>query len=125
MTNVFKFPEHKIVREVPVPIEEVEKAKEKGRQNYADGVVGEICLNLYAELENYGVDSNSEEFNKDFLFLSDVLKAIVYRSMSLEHSLHKFIDENVTIKTVPPGASKEDIQKILDDLMDDDDTPLE
>ena len=47
--NVFKFPEHKIVREVPVNVEEVEAAKEKGKQNFAD----ELENNLDKELEKF------------------------------------------------------------------------
>ena len=38
MTNIFKFPENKIVREIPPQIEEIEKAKEKGKQNYAEEI---------------------------------------------------------------------------------------
>jgi hypothetical protein len=99
MTNVFKFPEHKIVREVPVNIEEIEAAKEKGKQKYADSIVAEVATGLLAELENYGIDLEDEKgkMSKDFLFLTDVLKSVVYRNMDLKHSLHEFVDENVAI----------------------------
>ena len=78
MTNVFKFPESKIVREVPVNIEEIEKAKEKGKQKYADGIVAEVATGLLAELENYGIELEDDAGNmsKDFLFLTDVLKSV-------------------------------------------------
>ena len=101
MTNVFKFPEHKIVREVPVNVEELEKQKEKGKQKYADGIVAEVALGLLAELENYGVELEDEKgkMSKDFLFLTDVLKSVIYRNMDLKHSLHDFVDDNVEIFT--------------------------
>jgi hypothetical protein len=101
MTNVFKFPENKIVREVPVNVEEIEKQREKGKQNYADGIVGEVATGLIAELENYGIEVESEEgeINKDFIFLTDVLKSVIYRNMGLKHSLHDFVDDNVEIFT--------------------------
>ena len=101
MTNVFKFPEHKIVREVQPHIEEIEKAKEKSKVKYADAMVAEISLGLCDELENYGIDlsDDSGEMSKDFIFLADVMKSIVYRNMGIEHSLHKFIDENVAVFT--------------------------
>lgn len=101
MTNVFKFPESKIVREVPVNVEEIEKQKEKGRQNYADGIVAEVATGLIAELENYGVDIEDDDGNisKDYIFLTDVLKSVIYRNMDLKHPLHAFVDENVEIFT--------------------------
>lgn len=99
MTNVFEFPKSKIVREVQPNIEEVEKAKEKGKQKYADGIVAEVALGLLAELENYGVELEDEKgkMSKDFLFLTDVLKSVIYRNMDLKHSLHEFVDENVAV----------------------------
>lgn len=120
MTNVFKFPESKIVREVPINVEEVEKAKEKGRQKYADGIVAEVATGLLAELENYGIDLESEsgQMSKDFLFLTDVLKSVIYRNMDLKHSLHDFVDENVAIfdneddfKKYLANAEKEELEE--------------
>lgn len=100
MTNVFKFPENKIVREVPIPLEEVEKVKEKGKMKYADGIVAEVSLGLLQELENYGIDVETEgNTSKDFIFLTDVLKSVIYRTMGIEHPLHSFVDENVAIFT--------------------------
>lgn len=97
MTNVFEFPKDKIVRELQPNIEEIEKVKEKGKQNYADGMAEEIAANLLIELENFGVDTTIKEFNKDFAFLHDVIKCIIYRNMNLKHGLQSFIDENVQI----------------------------
>jgi hypothetical protein len=101
MSNVFKFPENKIVREVQPSVEEIEKAKEKGKIKYADAMIAEISLGLCDELENYGIDLSDDdgEMSKDFIFLTDVLKSVVYRNMGIEHSLHKFIDENVAVFT--------------------------
>jgi hypothetical protein len=101
MTTIVKFPESRIVREVQPNLEEIEKAKEKGKQNYADGIVSEVAAGLYAELENYGIDVDDEKqaLSKDFIFLTDVLKAVVYRNMGLEHPLHSFVEDNVAIFT--------------------------
>jgi hypothetical protein len=108
MTNVFKFPESKIVREIPVNVEEVEKVKEKGKQKYADGIVAEVATGLLGELENYGVELEDDEGNvsKDFIFLTDVLKSVIYRTMGLKHSLHEFVDENVAIFTMYANSSR-------------------
>lgn len=99
MTNVFEFPKSKIVREVPPNIEEIEKAKEKGKKQYADGIVSEVAAGLLAELENYGIELDDDKgvLSKDFLFLTDVLKSVIYRNMHIEHPLHGFVDDNVSI----------------------------
>jgi hypothetical protein len=116
MTNVFSFPKDKIVREVPINIEEVEKVKEKGKQNYADGMSEEIAASLLVELENFGVDTARTDFNKDFVFLADVIKCLIYRNMDLSHGLQTFIDENVII--MPSGSVPPEVE---DELLNDND----
>lgn len=97
MTTIVNFPTSRIVREVQPNIEEIEKVKEKGKQNYADGMAEEIASSLLIELENFGIDTTAKEFNKDFAFLHDVIKCLIYRNMDLKHGLQSFIDENVQI----------------------------
>lgn len=97
MTNVFKFPEHKIVREVPVNVEEVEAAKEKGRQNFADDILSDFIEGTLSLLENYGIDTEGTEFEKDFSFTVEATKATIYRSLNLKHHLHEFIEKSVTV----------------------------
>lgn len=97
MTKIVNFPTSRIVREVPQNNEEIEKVKEKGKQNYADGMSEEISSALLVELENFGIDTEAKEFNKDFVFLHDVIKCLIYRNMGLKHALQPFIDESVKI----------------------------
>lgn len=103
MTTIVKFPESRIVREVQPNLEEIEKVKEKGKQNYADGMTEEISTFILAELENFGVDTTAKEFTKDFIFLNDVVKCLIYRNMGLEHGLQNFIDEHVQIVELKTG----------------------
>ena len=98
MNKVVDFPKHKIVREVPVDIEEVTKAKEKGLLNFADGIVDDMIGNIYSELDNYGLDTEGENFDKDFSFAMDGLRACVFRALGMKHHLHEFLDTNVTMK---------------------------
>lgn len=99
--NVIAFPKDKIVRESAVSIEEVEKSKEKRKMSYADGVVAEISEALFDELENYGIDVSGTDagMSKDFIFLTDVLKSLVYRTMNIDHPIQTFVDENVAVFT--------------------------
>lgn len=97
MTNVFKFPEHKIVREISPQIEEVERAKEKGKQNYAEEIIVDLAENLLGALDSYGLDQDSKHFDKDFSFAMEAFRALIYRTLSLDHHLHNFIDTSVSL----------------------------
>jgi len=100
MSKVVEFPKSKIVREAPVNVEQIEKAKEKGLLNFADGIVDDLIGNLYSELENYGLDTSGDHFDKDFSFAVDGLRACIFRSLDLKHHLHEFLDTNVTMKNI-------------------------
>lgn len=97
MTNVFKFPEHKIVREVPPQIEEIERAKEKGKQNYAEEIIVDLAENLLGALDSYGLDQDSKHFDKDFSFAMEAFRALIYRTLSINHHLHDFIETSVSL----------------------------
>ena len=97
MTNVFKFPEHKIVREVPPQIEEIEKAKEKGKQNYAEDIINDFAESMLGALDSYGIDQDGKNFDKDLSFAVEAIRAMIYRSLALEHHLHDFVDTHVSV----------------------------
>lgn len=95
--NVFQFPKDKIIREVPPNLEEIEKHRERGRQNYADDIVGDIIENLIALLDSYGVDQDGKNFERDFTFAIDTLRSMIYRAMNVDHTLQEFVDNHVSI----------------------------
>lgn len=97
MTEIIKFPTNKIVRDVTLPLEELELLKKKGRKNIADVIVSEISSGLYNELEQYGLDTSGNKFKRDFLYTIDVLRSIVYRTMKLDHPLHAYIENSVKL----------------------------
>lgn len=97
MTTIVQFPANRIVREVAPNIEEIEKAKEKSLQKHAETIVEDMILNIMDALENYGIDVDSDPFERDFTFAIDGLRATVYRTFNIEHPLHHFIDTNVQI----------------------------
>jgi hypothetical protein len=88
--NIVQFPKDKIVREALPDIEELNKVKEKSIKNFADTITEDISSNILFELDNYG-------FMKDFHFLVATMAATIYRTLSVEHPLHKFMSENVVI----------------------------
>ena len=105
--KILSFPKSKIVREVPQSTGAVEEIKTKGITKYADAVSEDLSTALLMDLSNYGINMDSEQAEKDFVFLSSVLRAVVYRGVGLEHALHKFIDQAVTINKISDEESEE------------------
>ena len=118
MTNIFKFPENKIVREIPPQIEEIEKAKEKGKQNYAEEIIVDLAENLLGALDSYGLDQESKHFDKDFSFAMEAFRALIYRTLSINHHLHDFIETSVSLLKKDENGnlimeSPEDMEEII------------
>ena len=112
MSKIVEFPKNKIVREMPANQDAVEQAKVKSKTKFADNITEDIIDLIVEELENRGVDIDDEMFIKDFSITVDALRATVYRQFDIEHHLHNFIDENVTIidrKTGKPLNKSEDV----------------
>ena len=95
--NVVQFPKSKIVRETLPDIEELNRVKEKGIRNFADTLVADISANILGDLDNYGIDIDNDAFLKDFHFFVATLCATVYRTLDVDHPLHRFMDESVVI----------------------------
>ena len=116
MKNVVEFPKSKIVRQAQVDVEAIELAKERSLITFADNIMDELIENLASDIENAGIDIEEHAFLKDFSLTVDALRATVYRTFGLPHSLHGFIDENVKVisrETGDPINSFDDV-KVLD-----------
>jgi hypothetical protein len=125
MAKLIDFPKSKIVRDVTLPLEELDRLKAKGRQNLADTMVADIATSLHVELENYGVDTSFVPFKRDFIFLMDVLKSTIYRNMKIEHGLHEFIDKTVKIYTKTDDGMElvDDDELEIDEIDEDGELP--
>ena len=110
MKNVVEFPKNKIVRAAPIHVEAIAAAQEKALQNHADTIVEELVEGLVAEIENYGVTIEEKAFMRDFSLTADALRASIYRSFGLDHTLHSFIDNNVKM-----------MNRLTGELIDEDD----
>lgn len=97
MKNVVEFPKNKIVRQAQVDVEAIELAKERSLFTFADNIMDELIENLATDIENSGIDIEEHAFLKDFSLTVDALRATIYRTFGLPHTLHSFIDENVKI----------------------------
>lgn len=107
--NVVEFPKHKIIRDGSLNSDEIKKMKTRSLENFADALVQEITENLLMDFDNYGIDMDKPETEKDFNFFVSVLSAVVYRSLDLRHDFHNFLDTHV--KVIDIKDAEEDIEK--------------
>lgn len=62
---------------------------------------------VYDVLEAYGLDMSSANFDKDFHFTSEAIRAMIYRCVEADHFLHEFIDNNVNLVSAEELANKD------------------
>lgn len=115
MKNILEFPKNKIIRDVPVNVEVIEKAKEKAIASFADQVVGSIVENLLEQLDSVGVDTSNDEFFKDFSLTIDSVRSTVYRHFKMTHHLHELIDNGtISISDAQPDSANNEVETQLD-----------
>lgn len=114
--KVIEFPKHKVVREIPEEFHRERQAK--ADQKMADSIVEEVTGLLITELDNYYINVESKKFSKDLVLVADAIKAAVYRSFGIDHHLHDFIDNNVTlIEGNLEGLTKEEIKEKIESVI--------
>lgn len=99
-STILQFPRNKIVREILPESDELKRLKEKNTKNFADTLVEDLSEEILVALTEVGLDTDGENFNKDFHFFVGTLHSMVYRTLGIEHDLHEFIDNNVNIRKV-------------------------
>lgn len=100
--NVLVFPKDKIVREAPLDDETVKEHRSRGLKNFCDSIAEELITIMVTEMSNYGIDVEEEQFMRDFSLTAESLRATLYRSMEIPHSLHPFIDNHLDIREKEP-----------------------
>ena len=115
-SKILKFPESKIVRD-PVVDMVISHSREKTWSKVAEGITQDLIGELYDHVEDFeNFDLKSDEFQKDFSITTDMIRAMVYRSLGVPHHLHEFIDSNVEIRTAEDGIDAEAIKTIMKEM---------
>ena len=77
--EIIQFPQHKIVR-MPVEPDETEKL-DKSKRKQADRIIHELTQDIIDELHiGYDVDVVAPDFQKDFSYSMECVRATIYRS---------------------------------------------
>lgn len=98
MNQILQFPKSKIVREILPESEHLKELKKKNTKNFADALVENLSEEILVSLSEVGLDTDGDVFAKDFHFFVGTLNSMIYRSLGIDHELHDFVDNNVTIK---------------------------
>ena len=113
--KVIEFPKHKVVRDVTE--EQLKERTLRQSEKLADTIVEEITGVMLAELDNFLVDIQDKQFQKDFVLVVDGLKASVYRIFGLDHHLHDFIDRNVKLIDGASRMTKEELAERIQTII--------
>jgi hypothetical protein len=113
--KILEFPKNKIIRDIPLNVEVIEKAKEKAISSFADQSVEAMVDNLLEQLDSIGIDTNGDEFFKDFSLTIDSLRSTVYRHFKMPHHLHELIDNGtISITDTQPDSANNGVEMQLD-----------
>tara|TARA_R110000772_G_scaffold99174_2_gene198836 strand:- start:3715 stop:4077 length:363 start_codon:yes stop_codon:yes gene_type:complete len=89
--TIIQFPKNKIVR--PPSADN----KKRGIVNFAESILLDFIENMIMDLEAQGIDTGTDEFNRDFSFSIECLRSTIYRGLGLETKLQEFMDHNVIL----------------------------
>jgi hypothetical protein len=117
-STILPFPRSKIVREILPESEELKRLKAKNTRNFADALVQDLSEEILVALSEVGLDTDGENFNKDFHFFVGTLHSMVYRSLDMEHDLHQFVDEKVRIIKTSSYYDEDDNLEVIDEASD-------
>lgn len=97
-TNILFFPENKIVRGRPINKEQFNEEIIEHKIKYVDYILSKNMSSLFTKLGLEGINTETEQFYKDYSFTVETLRAALYRTMEMEHPIQDFVDENFQIQ---------------------------
>lgn len=118
--KVIEFPKNKVVREIPE--EHLKARQDRMNQKVADAISEDISGIVLTELDNNGIDVETESFMKDFVLANESIKACVYRFFGIEHYLHHYADNNIKIiqsgdmSDMDPDEVRKKIESVIEEL---------
>lgn len=96
--NILKFPENRIVRGRPINKEQFNENIAEHKIKYVDYIISKNMSKLYAKLGLEGINTETEQFYKDYSFTVESLRSALYRAMEIEHPIQDFVDTHFQIK---------------------------
>ena len=103
--TIIKFPASKIVRE-NMNIEVVNQAKTKGTLKYADLIIENIMDDIDQHIQANGLNVSSELFDKDYQYIFEVMRSMIYRTLNLKHPIQEYVEKHVVVDSGEEDAAE-------------------
>ena len=91
VSNVVQFPKMFNGLQAPL-IVDMDALKLQEDLKFADDMVEGLMVSMIHNMEQNGVDIQNERFIADLSFLSETIKAILYRDMGFQHPMISMMD---------------------------------
>jgi len=105
-SKIILFPQNRIVKRNEIDEETKRNQKKIEKQqikSFCEEVVDSIALDILRKCVELGVRTKRVPFIKDFAFLVDSVRAMLYRDFNLNHITQKIVDKTVTLNVNSQG----------------------
>lgn len=95
--NIIEFPKDRIVGDklnLPKTEEDLVKSITLNRMMLVDEVVNSMLNSMGSKLFFHGFPIDQEEFFKDYVLVGEMLRAVLYDSVGVEHPLQEVLNDN-------------------------------
>ena len=95
--NIIEFPKDRIVGDklnLPKTEEDLVKSITLNRMMLVDEVVNSMFNKMGSKLFFHGFPIDQEEFFKDYVLVGEMLRAVLYDSVGVEHPLQEVLNDN-------------------------------
>ena len=95
--NIIEFPKDRSVGDklnLPRTEEDLVKSITLNRMMLVDEVVNSMFNNMGSKLFFHGFPIDQEEFFKDYVLVGEMLRAVLYDSVGVEHPLQEVLNDN-------------------------------
>mgnify|MGYP001425215168 FL=1 len=95
--NIIEFPKDRIVGDklnLPRTEEDLVKSITLNRMMLVDEVVNSMFNSMGSKLFFHGFPIDQEEFFKDYVLVGEMLRAVLYDSVGVEHPLQEVLNDN-------------------------------
>jgi hypothetical protein len=103
--NILQFPNGGKMKPVDTVVDEnsfqnltLGEAREQQELELVESCVDECAISLIKHLVDYGCDINKKHFYGDLGFITEMVRALVYRDMNRNHISQALIDKIITIQ---------------------------
>lgn len=104
-SNVIEFPGMHVRPEIISP--QIKKYRKLSNQKFANDATADLSDSLFEMFGRWGLDTDTEEFRRDFSFLYDAICASVYRACGIKHPFHPYLNASIKVEHPDGGVTYE------------------